>query len=517
MESNRPLPKGTADLTPDEYTKYVEKLVLNEMVEIKQLLAGFVHRKKDAQKISATLNEDIDNLLTGLVKKELTTFDQISAKLHSMIRYAMSHRSDSQDDPNRELIDLFVWRIDKLIDKCKDIAFYNHYGINVEPGAFKTSPEVNFDFSKGLPDHVFTAMQADPQLCLVYVTGAEAEIAGKKYQVNPYGHALIFLGVAGFIHIDGTNNPPKHMTIPQFNKYLNDNKKSVLGMQTIDLLSINDTLLAIKKAASTNFLWGAVIHNCIDFCFEMFEAGGFKTRRVEYEKLFWSLPTNYLAQTPEHELKPGRRLHSDHRPSFDPQKMEFNYMDTSYDTKGPGNILDVKYVVKNYTPDDMIKYVNHIYKNLEKIIMDISLLRTNQKAEADKTKSTKKGEATDKTKLAKNESSFYLAVDEIRAALNTMREMIQTIYKPLFDDRRYSIINELLNTGTIDLKLNAVAASLAAPPKLSESDKDAQFLAAARAQHSVFTRSAQSSSVSQDDTPDKKATKSAAPSGGVKK
>lgn len=347
------LKKNIAELSSTEYVEYGRQLTLQTLMTLLQSSLPDSMRKHLIETVRALNSEQIPHISV------------VTNKLIPIIQRALSYEAAHKGDPLRASMDDLVYKLDNLITTYNVLRYHVEYGIQINPDpAYKKLPgdEIIRDFSKGVPEDILHAMIADPQFCLVYVTGAS---------LNKYGHALIFLGMAGFIHIDGTNNPPKHLTIRQFNHYLNEHGKSVLAIQKINLLSLNDTILAVCKMINENYRWGGIKHNCIDFCHDVLREGGYDAaKQPEYKDLFLSLPTNFLAQTSPDDLRPDTSLFTDKRPSFNPDV----FLTT--------NILSID-VTKNFLPDEMIKFVKYILDHVEEVILAQKTVLLNEFAAAD--------------------------------------------------------------------------------------------------------------------------------------
>lgn len=94
-----------------------------------------------------------------------------------------------------------------------------------------------------------------------------------------WGHALLFTGSSGWFHITRAGlTYPRHIpTFDDFNKYLSQNDKYVLGyLPIVDVANPNHMARAIRRSLKTSWFYGGLVHNCVNYAEAMLKAGGSK-------------------------------------------------------------------------------------------------------------------------------------------------------------------------------------------------------------------------------------------------
>jgi hypothetical protein len=110
---------------------------------------------------------------------------------------------------------------------------------------------------------------------------------------TPWGHCLLKTQ-SGCYHITKAGlTYPRHIpSFSDFLRYVNENNKFVLGWLEI-LDSATDKLAAAVKASlNTSWLYGFVVHNCVNYVESMLEKSGSK-----FKFAGTNLPTNGLKQS----------------------------------------------------------------------------------------------------------------------------------------------------------------------------------------------------------------------------
>ena len=101
-------------------------------------------------------------------------------------------------------------------------------------------------------------------------------------RLNPYGHMLLNTGGSGgrYFHVSDVYGNPRTMDELQFQKYLSDNKKIIVSVIRVPIPRPNDAQLKLEKVLSTDWAWGAIVHNCETMVEDIVIAGGGRKLRT---------------------------------------------------------------------------------------------------------------------------------------------------------------------------------------------------------------------------------------------
>jgi hypothetical protein len=135
-----------------------------------------------------------------------------------------------------------------------------------------------------------------------------------------------------------------------------DEKKVILGIQTIPLNSINDTIAKLNELSTHPWSWYMVRHNCQTFCHDVLKGGGFDVdNKKEYQNMPLTLPTVYLDSTHERFLiiNPGEQRK--YIP-FEPRLlMEVDIGDLE--------------VTENFAPEDIVKFLKFVLEFKDDVVI----------------------------------------------------------------------------------------------------------------------------------------------------
>jgi hypothetical protein len=99
-------------------------------------------------------------------------------------------------------------------------------------------------------------------------------VSGARF--NPYGHMLLNTGGKGgsYFQVAELHNQPRFMNEAQFQRYLNENGKTIITVMKLTIPRPERSQLKLEKLLSEKWTWGAVIHNCETMVEEIIMAGG---------------------------------------------------------------------------------------------------------------------------------------------------------------------------------------------------------------------------------------------------
>lgn len=343
MQSQQP-PKRVIDETREKQVAAERRAVIDFVMNL--------YRNPKYHIALKDIKPDFDKAVRAIADDNTSTNAiGLTKHLYPLMRTIVIMMDDKTKKENSLTYENIAGEIDQYIDN----QFYKYYGLNTGPDPKRKKEDINpqhlynkLGAGEGLAGIVEENLLLDPQFRIVYVTGSGP---------NVYGHALIFLGRAGFIHIDEVTGYPKHMTINQFNDYLTYYGKKILGIQKPPLDNINKSILKFMEMLHQKYEWYVVVHNCLTFCHQILEPGGFDPNRAdEYRQLWLSLPTNYLERTRKEQLFL--------RPDFDEAlRPPFNENDIYTQ-----NIATMK-VLENYNPKDILRFVEYVLENAENVLL----------------------------------------------------------------------------------------------------------------------------------------------------
>ncbi len=95
-------------------------------------------------------------------------------------------------------------------------------------------------------------------------------------RLNPYGHMLLNAGGRGgrYFHVSDVHGRPRTMTEAQFQQYLQSNGKTIVSAIRVAISRPQDAQAKLEKILSSNWTWGAIIHNCETMVEDIIIAGG---------------------------------------------------------------------------------------------------------------------------------------------------------------------------------------------------------------------------------------------------
>lgn len=91
---------------------------------------------------------------------------------------------------------------------------------------------------------------------------------------NPYGHVLLCLGDAGYIHVNDLHDYPQYIPLDKFDAYLRKNNRLVAGMQHFDVPDIEAFKVWLTQVHNNKWTFLMWRNNCVDFANEGLMAGG---------------------------------------------------------------------------------------------------------------------------------------------------------------------------------------------------------------------------------------------------
>lgn len=95
-------------------------------------------------------------------------------------------------------------------------------------------------------------------------------------RLNPYGHMLLNTGGPGgrYFHVSDVFGRPRTMTETEFQRYLASNKKTIVSVIRVAVSRPRDSQIKLEQLLSSNWAWGAIMHNCETMVEEIVVAGG---------------------------------------------------------------------------------------------------------------------------------------------------------------------------------------------------------------------------------------------------
>lgn len=241
-------------------------------------------------------------------------------------------------------------QIDHMTNILYNLKFYSDYGMIVHGAAHQKGalPTLTFtQLSNGLPREIRDKIMEDwRNISIVYVSGSG---------LNTYGHALLFLGKAGFVHIDRPYSFPKHMRIDEFNTYLAFYGKVLLGLQKIPLTNIKDFIVKLNELCKERWLWLGVKHNCLTFCHDAVTVGGYNPgEQEEFKSLAFKLPIDWLLKTRQEQLLGDVVSHKTTISEFNEDLLKTH---------------DINAIpVLDFNPGDIVKFISYVIDNMDTII-----------------------------------------------------------------------------------------------------------------------------------------------------
>ncbi len=335
-----------------------------------------------------------------------------------------------------------AWQADKLALTLLNMPLYGDYSINLhyqQPIASTSTPF--HTFATGLPTPFIAAVTRDPRFAITYTSGS---------YLNNYGHALLFCGEAGFIHINAPTSLPRHMSIQQFNRYLKDEEKVLLGMMGTSVNKVNALIVHLNGMCQKKWTWFAVVHNCLTFTHEALKAGGYHVaEQAEFKRHTLKLPTKHLNTTKEQDLILAKKVSIPLR-HFEPRSLATHAVDTLP-------------VLENFHPDSIEQFVNYISEHPVKVLRQQGAL-ANAGATHDETRA----------------DHVLIGMQKIVAVLNHLKKHLETDYQILFVDKMQcqrilvkipqikTILKENLARAIIKNKITSVRMGLFAKSAISE-------------------------------------------------
>jgi hypothetical protein len=114
---------------------------------------------------------------------------------------------------------------------------------------------------------------------LITVSGSAGNFCGHALVYFSNGSSKIARGI--YMHIaGGLNARPKTLTNEEYNRYLQENKKSELKREKLFVPNVMKSVLKAERLTSKKWFWGGIAHNCYSFAEELVAAGGGKINKV---------------------------------------------------------------------------------------------------------------------------------------------------------------------------------------------------------------------------------------------
>src|SRR3990167_2272536 len=157
---------------------------------------------------------------------------------------------------------------------------------------YQPGPETFVTYPSGLPEFIKQDILSDNTFGVGYISGMD---------INPFYHALLFVGKAGFFHINSMSGHPTHLSIQHFNDFLARKKRKFFGVHFTDIKNTNALLEKLNELVQNNWYWGGVIHNCASFVREVLTAGGYTFNNPSelFQNFGMELPSEIFQTTPE--------------------------------------------------------------------------------------------------------------------------------------------------------------------------------------------------------------------------
>ena len=239
----------------------------------KAFIAEFLHKEQQALRL-----QTLETAITDTLKKVDAAKDAVELQIHlyQLSKVCANWKGAFVERGALDKVHELGWKIDKMAVTLLNMPIYGDYAINLHHSqplpANAKSLKSFLNFDKGLTSEFIDAVNRDPRFGIAYTSGSG---------LNNYGHALLFCGEAGFIHINAPIALPRYMSIEQFNHYLFKEEKVLLGMMGAPVTRVNDLLVALDTMCRTTWNWGAIVHNCLTFTHDALKAGGYDVKKQE--------------------------------------------------------------------------------------------------------------------------------------------------------------------------------------------------------------------------------------------